>query len=124
LRRLNSFDASDGKLASAEVDFLAVQTKAAAVGDHDGLVVKRIVRFGEALVGAAGRGVELGGTFHAERFVRPLVGTSPLVVSIILERDHQHPRPATPDYRTVQSGVTLRVRKDLSRGAATYEQQP
>ena len=45
----------------------------AAVGDDDGLVVKRVVRFRNSLIRAAGRRVDFGRTFHVERFVRALV---------------------------------------------------
>jgi hypothetical protein len=41
--------------ASAQVDFLAVQTQPSAVGDDDCLVMKRVVEILNALVRAAGR---------------------------------------------------------------------
>ena len=44
----------------AEYDFLAVETRAAAAGDHNGAVVEWIVRFGNAAIGSAGSGVDLG----------------------------------------------------------------
>ena len=39
---------------STEINFLAVQAQAAATGDDDGPVVKRIVRLGDALIGSGG----------------------------------------------------------------------
>lgn len=35
----------------AEIDFLAVEAEAAATGDHNGAVVKRVVRLGNAIIG-------------------------------------------------------------------------
>ena len=58
---------------STQIDLFAVQTQTAAVGDEDRLVVKRIVKLLNALVGAAGRRVDLGRTFHRERLMRTLV---------------------------------------------------
>src|SRR5579872_4479194 len=58
---------------SAEIDFLAIKAEPAAVGDNDRLVVKGVVEFLNALVGAAGRRIELARTFHVERFVGSFV---------------------------------------------------
>jgi hypothetical protein len=59
--------------ASAEIDLLAIQTQAAAAGDDDSFVVERVVRFADALIGAAGRSVDLRRTLHFQRFVRAFV---------------------------------------------------
>src|SRR6516225_478286 len=48
-------------------------TQAAATGNHYGAVVEGVVRLGEALIRARRSRVELGRTFHFERFVRPFV---------------------------------------------------
>ena len=39
----------------AEIDFFAVETDTSALGDVDGLVVERIIKFGQAAIGTAGR---------------------------------------------------------------------
>ena len=57
----------------AEIDFLAIEAEAAAAGDDHRPVVERIVRFGNAVIGPSGGGVELGRAFHGERFVRAFV---------------------------------------------------
>jgi hypothetical protein len=59
--------------ASTEIDLLAIQTQAAAVGDDGGLVVERVTQFSDAPVRAAGRRIDLSRTFHIERFVWPLI---------------------------------------------------
>jgi len=48
----------------AEVDLLVVQAKTSAAGDHDGAVVERVVRFGNAVIRARRSRVDLGGAFH------------------------------------------------------------
>ena len=57
----------------AEIDLLVVQAKASATGDHDGAVVEWVVRFWNAAIGAAGSRIDLGGAFHAKRFMRPFL---------------------------------------------------
>ena len=57
----------------AEIDFLASQADAPATGDHDGFVVEGIVDVRQAGVGTRGRLVDLGRTFHVQRFVRAFV---------------------------------------------------
>ncbi len=53
--------------------FFAIRHRRAAVGDDYCLVVKRIVRFRDALIGAAGRSIDLRRTFHIQGFVWALV---------------------------------------------------
>ena len=51
---VNFFDAD--RLAGegyAEVDLLVVQAKTSATGDHDGAVVERVVRIGDAEIGGS-----------------------------------------------------------------------
>jgi len=57
----------------AEVDLLVVQAKTSAVGDNNGAVAERVVRFGDAAIGAEGRRVDLGGAFDGESFMRPFL---------------------------------------------------
>jgi hypothetical protein len=38
--------------AGTEIDFLAIKAKAAAVGDHDSLVVKWVMGIGNAVIGS------------------------------------------------------------------------
>jgi hypothetical protein len=55
-----------------EIYFFAAQIDFAAMGDHDGFVVKRIVDVGQPGV-AAGRGlIDLRRAFHVQGFVRTL----------------------------------------------------
>ena len=65
-------DGLSGK-GNAEIDFLVIQAKTSAAGDHDGAVVERVVGLGNAAIRARGSRVDLGGTFHGESFVRPFV---------------------------------------------------
>lgn len=58
---------------STEIDFLTIETEPAATGDHDGAVMKRVVRRRDALIGTDRSSVQLSRTLHRERFVRPFV---------------------------------------------------
>ena len=53
--------------------FFVVQAKTSAAGDHDGAVVERIVRFGNASIGAVGSRVDLDRAFHGEGLMRSFV---------------------------------------------------
>jgi hypothetical protein len=53
--------------------FFIEQAKTSAAGDHDGAVVERVVRFRDAAIGTGGSRVDLGGAFHGEGFMGPLV---------------------------------------------------
>src|SRR5580704_7008598 len=55
---------------STKIDLFAIQTQPAAVSDDDRLVVEGVAEFLNAPVRAAGRRVNLGGTFHVQSFVR------------------------------------------------------
>src|SRR5437660_369821 len=57
----------------AEVDFLVVQAKTSAAGDHDGAVVERVVRFRDASIRTRGSRVDLGRAFHGESFMGSFV---------------------------------------------------
>jgi hypothetical protein len=57
----------------AEIIFFAVETNAPAVGDVNGAVVERIIKFRQAAVGAGGRGIDFRGALHVEGLVKPLV---------------------------------------------------
>jgi hypothetical protein len=57
----------------AEVDLVIVQTDAPAPGDHDGLVMQRIIEIRQAGVGPWGRVVDFRRTLHVQRFVRAFV---------------------------------------------------
>src|SRR5439155_21760638 len=57
----------------AEVDFLVVQAKTSAAGDHDGAVVERVVRFRDASIRTRGSRVDLGRGFHGESFMGAFV---------------------------------------------------
>ena len=41
------------------------------MGDDDGLVVKRILRFADATIGCCRSRIDLRRAFHSERFMRP-----------------------------------------------------
>ena len=71
---VNFFD-TDGLAGEgyAEVDLFVVQAKMSAAGDHDGAVVERIVRFGNASIGAVGSRVDLDRAFHGEGLMRSFV---------------------------------------------------
>src|SRR5579864_6107776 len=57
----------------AEVDLLVVQAKASTAGDHDGAIVERVVRFGDAATGARGSRVDLSWAFHGQGFMGPFL---------------------------------------------------
>src|SRR6266568_381256 len=57
----------------AEINFFAVETDTSAVGDVDGAVVKRIIKFRQAAIGAGGGSIDFRGALHVEGLVRPLV---------------------------------------------------
>jgi hypothetical protein len=57
----------------AQVDLLVVEAKTPATGDHDGAVVERVVRFGNAAIRRRGRQINLSGAFHRESFMRPFL---------------------------------------------------
>jgi hypothetical protein len=57
----------------AEINFLAVETDTPAAGDVDGLVVERIIKFGQAAIGTDGGSIDFRGALHVEGLVRPLV---------------------------------------------------
>src|SRR5260370_41614978 len=67
---MNFFDA-DGLAGKdgTEVNFFAAQADAAATGNYDGLVVKRIIDIGQPLLGARGRLIDLGRALHDQGFV-------------------------------------------------------
>ena len=52
----------------AQVNFLAIQTQTAATGNHNGFIVKGIVRLGNALLGSPRGGVDFRRTLHGEGF--------------------------------------------------------
>ena len=56
-----------------EIDFLLSPTDPSATGDHDGLIVERIIDIRQSGVGTRGRLVDLGRTFHVQSFVRTLL---------------------------------------------------
>jgi hypothetical protein len=56
----------------AEIDFFVPQTNAAAVGNHDDLVVEWIVDVGQSLVDVRGRLIDLRRALHVQGFVRTL----------------------------------------------------
>jgi hypothetical protein len=64
---------------NAEVDLLVIEAETSAAGEHDGAVVERVVRFGEASIGARGRRVDLGRAFHghSERAFNRLHSANP-----------------------------------------------
>ena len=66
---LDFFDA-DGltRQRFAQIDFLAIKADAAAAGDQQGFIVKRVVRLGNAHIRSGGSGVELCRALHVERF--------------------------------------------------------
>ena len=86
---VNFFDA-DG-LASqgdAEIDLLAIKAQAAAVGDHDGLVVKGVVGIGNAMIGADGGGVDFRRTLHVQGFMGPFaieLGDKSIELGLLLQ---------------------------------------
>ena len=49
------------------------ETLAAAVGDDDGFVVKRVEWLANAAIGLGGSGVEFGGAFHFQSFMRTFI---------------------------------------------------
>ena len=57
----------------AEIDLFPTETDAAAMGDHDGSVVERVVNIRQPVVRASGGRVDIGGTVHVERLVRSLL---------------------------------------------------
>ena len=57
----------------AEINLFVSQTNPTTVGDHDGLVVERIVDVGQPGVDARGRLVDLGRALPIQSFVRTLV---------------------------------------------------
>ena len=57
----------------AEVDLLVVEAKTPAAGDHDGAIVERVVRLGNAAIRTRGRRIDLGWAFHGEGFMRPFL---------------------------------------------------
>jgi hypothetical protein len=57
----------------AEIDFLPTETDPAAMGDHDGSVVERVVDVWKSCVGTRGSLVNLGRTFHVQSFTGALV---------------------------------------------------
>ncbi|MBV8810665.1 MAG: hypothetical protein JO033_18510 [Acidobacteriaceae bacterium] len=59
--------------AGTEINLLAIKTKPSAVGDDDGLIVKRVLWFTDTAVEPGARRINFGGAFHAERFMRALV---------------------------------------------------
>jgi hypothetical protein len=59
--------------AGTEINLLAIQTKASTVGDDDGLIVERIVRFADATIRLGERRVDFRWAFHGECFMRPFV---------------------------------------------------
>jgi len=65
------FDA-DGLASQAgtEIDLFAIKTQATAVGDHDRLVVKRVMGIGNAAIGSDRFGIDLGRILHVQCFVR------------------------------------------------------
>jgi len=48
----------------AEIDLVPTETDTAAMGDHDGSVVERVVDVRQPLVRASGGGVDIGRTLH------------------------------------------------------------
>src|SRR5260370_42246171 len=71
---MNFFDA-DGLAGKdrTEVNFLAPQTDAAAVGDDNDLVVERVIDIGQSCIGAGGRLIDLGRALHVQGFMRTFV---------------------------------------------------
>src|SRR3984893_9167979 len=57
----------------AEINFFAVETDTSAVGDVNGAVVKRIIKFRQAPIVAGGGRIDFRGTMHVEGLVRPFV---------------------------------------------------
>jgi hypothetical protein len=57
----------------AEIDFFAVEADPSAVGDVDGLVVKRIIKFRQAAILADGGSIDFRRAPHVQGLVRPLV---------------------------------------------------
>src|ERR1700756_4530803 len=57
----------------AEVDLLVIEAKTSAVGDYDGPVVERVVRFGDASIRATGSRVDLGRAFHGKGLMGPFL---------------------------------------------------
>src|ERR1700732_295318 len=58
---------------NAEVNLLVVEANTPAAGDDEGAIVERVVRFGDAEIGAAGSRVDLGRAFHGEGFMGSFV---------------------------------------------------
>lgn len=50
--------------ANAAINLFAIQAEATAVGDDDGFVAERIVRFADATVRSWRRRINLSGAFH------------------------------------------------------------
>lgn len=71
---INFFD-PDGLACQgyAEIDFLVIQAKTSAAGDHNRAIVERIVRFWNPQVGTRRSRINLGRAFHGEGFMRPLL---------------------------------------------------
>jgi len=57
----------------AEINFFAVETDTSAVGDVDGVVVERIIKFRQAAILTRGGSIDFRGALHVEGLVRPLV---------------------------------------------------
>ena len=57
----------------AEVDLLVEQAKTSAAGDHDGAVVERVVRFGDAAIGTRRSRIDFSRAFHGQGFMRPFL---------------------------------------------------
>ena len=59
--------------AGTEIDFLSVKAEAATVGNHDGVVVERVLGLADALIRPCRSCIDLSGALHVEPFMRPFV---------------------------------------------------